>query len=235
MLRFHRNPHESGDTHEQHGTWPALLSGSFLLNAVAPFLAYQVLSYLGVATLQALAATAIFPLVGLALGWARNRRLDGIGLLSLVLLAIGLTTSLLAGDPRLYLIQGPFGNAAFGAVCIASLGLRRPLLFYLGRQLSSGDDRARQAAYDASWSSSGFRRALRVLTAAWGLAYLAEAGIRGLLVWTLPPQTVLLASPVLGYGVLALLIVWTMAYAGDALGCGSGTQRSRPQGPASPR
>jgi hypothetical protein len=196
------------------------LSVSLLLGGVAPFVAYQVLSRLGESPVASLSATAAFPAAGVVLGWVRARRLDGIGLLSLVVITIGLAATLLSGDPRLYLARGSFGTGAFGAVCVASLGVRRPLMFYLGRQLSSGDDRDRQAAYDERWDSAAFRCRMRILTLTWGIAYLAEAAARVPLVGALPPSVVLITSPALGYGAAGLLLLWTMAYAGGEMGCG---------------
>ena len=196
------------------------LSGSLLLSGIAPFIAYQALSRLGAPTVAVLAATSVFPVAGLAVGWMRARRIDGIGLLSLVVITIGLAASALSGNPRLYLLHGSFGSAAFGIVCLASLGVRRPLMFYLGRQLSSGDDRARQAAYDASWGSAGVRRRMRILTFAWGIGYLAEAGARFLIASTLPPSVTLVTSPLLGYAVPGLLLLWSLSYSGGDPGCG---------------
>ena len=213
----------SGHSATQAGKTP-LFGASLLVNAVAPFAAYQLLRAFGVPTLMALAVTAVFPLAGLLHGWARSGRLDGIGFLTLVVIAIGVAASLLSHDPRLYLVDASFGTGAFGAACLASLGLRRPLMFYLGRQLSSGDDLLGQAEYDGLWRSAGFRRTLRVVTLAWGLAYLAEAAARALVAWTVPPGVVLIASPLLAYGVLGLLLLWTMAYAGDSFGCGGGAR-----------
>jgi hypothetical protein len=203
-----------------------LFGASLLINAVAPFVTYQLLSRVGVPTLAALALTSAFPLGGLALAWARHRRLDGIGLVTLVVIAIGLAALALSHDPRLFLVNASFSTGAFGAVCLISLGLRRPLMFYLGRQLSSGDDPGRLAEYDSLWRSARFRSTLQVITLVWGLAYLVEAAARALIAWTQPAGFALIASPLLAYGVFGLLLAWTMAYAGDSFGCGEGVRPS---------
>lgn len=196
-----------------------------LVNAVAPFVAYQLLRHFGLLTLTALALISAFPLGGLILAWARNRHLDGIGLVTLVVIATGLAALVLSQDPRLYLVSVSFSAGAFGAVCLASLGLRRPLMFYFGRQLSSGDDPVRLAEYDNLWRSPRSRSTLRVITLVWGLAYLVEAAARALVAWTQPAGLGLIASPLLAYGVLGLVLVWTTAYAGDCLGCDEGVRR----------
>ncbi|MDQ6669968.1 MAG: hypothetical protein M3069_04350 [Chloroflexota bacterium] len=52
---------------------------SLLVNAGAPFVAYQVLAGSGMGTVQALTVSAVFPAFGIAWGFARTRRPDMIG------------------------------------------------------------------------------------------------------------------------------------------------------------
>src|SRR5215472_17836454 len=49
---------------------------SLLVNAVAPFAAYQVLTSLGVSSVPALASSAAFPVLGIGWSFARTRRPD---------------------------------------------------------------------------------------------------------------------------------------------------------------
>src|SRR5947199_7513452 len=66
-----------------------------LLGAVAPFVVYEVATWLGASELAALAWGAVFPLVGIALGFARRRRLDVISGISVTSIAVGLAGGLL--------------------------------------------------------------------------------------------------------------------------------------------
>ncbi|MGI8827923.1 MAG: hypothetical protein ACR2JC_20295 [Chloroflexota bacterium] len=66
-----------------------------LLDMVLPFAGYQVLAGRGVPTVIALSATAIFPLAGTLGGWLRERRLDALGVISLVFIAGGLIATLI--------------------------------------------------------------------------------------------------------------------------------------------
>ena len=185
---------------------------SIVINAVLPLLLFQVLTGRGVATLQALLWTSSFPLAGIAVDWARSRRLNGIGLISLVLIALGILTSLISGNVRFFLVKESFGTATFGLICLGSLLLPRPLLFYFGREFASGGDAARAAWFSSLWQHERFRHGMRLMTTVWGLAYVAEALVRVGIALVAPPSLVLVVSPVLAFGVTALLIIWTMRY-----------------------
>jgi hypothetical protein len=48
-----------------------------------------------------------------------------------------------------------------------------------------------------------------VITLVWGIGLITEAALATLAVFSLPPRAYLLAGPVLGYGMLAALGLWT--------------------------
>jgi len=185
---------------------------SLVVNGIAPLIAYQVLTGRGVPQAQALAMTAIFPVLGMAFALARTRRADGIAIVALALIGIGVAGTLLTNDPRFYLVRVSFGTGLFGLICLGSLLARRPLLFYLNRQVIAGGDAGRAAYYDGLWESARFRRVQRVMTATWGVSYVIEAGVRFLVAWTLPIGVVLVIEPLLAYVVLFALIAWSVGY-----------------------
>jgi hypothetical protein len=186
---------------------------SLLVNAVAPYVAYQVLTARGVDPLQALQTSAIFPIVGIARGYVRTHRLDIIGLVSLVFIVIGVAASLISGDARFILIRESLLTGVFGLVCLLTLLMPRPLMFYFGRQFISGGDPARAAAFEDRWRYPFFRAVNRTITVVWGVALLLEAALRVGLSFVLPIPVFLLVSPILALGVTVALISWTMAYA----------------------
>ena len=51
-----------------------------------------------------------------------------------------------------------------------------------------------------------------MVTAVWGLAYLVEALLRVGFALTLPPARVVTISPLMAFGVMIALIVWTRRY-----------------------
>jgi hypothetical protein len=187
---------------------------SLLVNAVAPVLAYQVLTNLGVSSMTALASSAIFPVLGTGWSFARTRRPDIIGVVSLTFILVGVATSVVSGDPRFVLVKDSLMTGLFGLLCLGSLVLvPRPLLFYFGRQFSSGGDPARAAAFESMWQYPHFRAVMQVMTIVWGVGYLIEALVRVGLSFLLTIPVFLIVSPLLAFGVTIGLISWTVAYA----------------------
>jgi hypothetical protein len=189
------------------GLWPSLV-----INAVAPFVLYQVLLSHHVKTAPALAATAIFPVLGVLLGWARTRRLDIIGVVSLVLIVLGLLTTLITGNAKVLLLRGSVITGGIGVACLLSLLLPRPAMFYVGRYFASGGNRAVASRFDSLWQYPSFRSVQRLITVVWGIAFLAEALIRVALVQTVSTSRVLAISPVLTTVVTVLVLAWTFSY-----------------------
>lgn len=202
---------------------------SLLINAVAPFAAYQVLTGNGMGIAQALTASSIFPVVGIAWGFARTRGPDMIGLVSLVFIVVGVATSLISGEPRFILVKESQLTGLFGLVCLGSLLLPRPLMFYFGRQFTGAGDPARAKSFEAMWQFPRFRAVNRRMTVVWGVAYLVEACIRIVLSFVLPIAVFLLVSPILAVGVTVGLISWTLAYARRSARQGAARLAALPQ------
>jgi hypothetical protein len=191
---------------------PDGLASQLLLNGAAPLVAYQLLTRAGVPSVRALTLTAVFPVIGLGLQWARTRRLNGIAALSLVIIVIGVTGSLITNDPRFYLVRLSFGTAAFGLACLVSLLFARPLMFYLSRQVVAAGDARRAAYYDSLWATPSFRHSQRVMTITWGAGYLVEASARVVVAVSLPTTVVLVIEPLLGAAAFAGMLSWTIWY-----------------------
>jgi len=125
------------------------------------------------------------------------------------LLAAGTVGSLISGSVLFALIKESFLTGVFGAICLGSLVMERPLLFYVVRQFVAGDDPERIAWWNGLWQLPDFRRSTRVVTFVWGIVYFAEACLRVLLALTLTPAEVVVISPVMMFGILIVLIAWT--------------------------
>jgi intracellular septation protein A len=182
--------------------------------AALPYVTYLVLHGHGVSTVDSLVAGAVFPLAFIGYHFARQRRRDGFGLIILATVLAGAGLALLSGSSRLYLVKESFLTGAFGLVLLTSLFAKRPFMYYSGRKFATDGSPAAWAAWDSYWPKSPtFRRSNRVITAVWGLAFLAEAALRVLAAYTLSTSTVVALSAVLPLAVIGLLMVWTFAYA----------------------
>jgi hypothetical protein len=146
-----------------------------------------------------------------ALQWVRKRSIDPIGCIVLFGFAAGIVASVLLGDSAFVLkVRDSAFTALFGLACLASLLARRPVMFYIGRALSAGNDPAKLAAYDELWTMPTAPRTFRIITTAWGFGLIAEAGLRVVLAEVLPTGPFLAASPVLAGVVLGSLFAFTV-------------------------
>ncbi|MGB8529190.1 MAG: VC0807 family protein [Rhodoplanes sp.] len=185
---------------------------TLVFDVAMPIVAFNVLTGYGVSKLWALAAGGLFPAINNLRSWIKSRRLEPLGIIVMAFLAIGTATSLISGSVFFALIKESFLTAAFGLICLGSLLLERPLMFYIIRQFVAGDDPARLAWWNGLWQSPDFRATLRFVTMVWGIVYLVEALLRVGFALVLSPAQVVTLSPVMAFGVLILLISWTRRY-----------------------
>ncbi len=183
-----------------------LAGPGILLGVVAPFVVYQAATALGASELAALAWGAVFPLAGILVGLARRRRLDAISAISLASIAVGLGGGLLMHSAQFLLVKDSLVTATIGLAFLGSLLAARPLVFVIGRAQSP----EKAAVFDRRWAEPAFRRALRRMTAAWGVALVAEAVARVVLSLLVPPGTLLLASPLLTAMFVGPVALWTL-------------------------
>jgi len=122
------------------------IGSSLLLNAVCPWVGYQILTARGVENIMALAITAVFPVVGTLVGWVRLGRPDIIGVMSVLFIGVSITLGLATGSELVILARRSVNNVIFAALCFGSVAYGRPLMFHLARQYIAGSNRA---AFDA--------------------------------------------------------------------------------------
>lgn len=186
---------------------------NFLFNIVLPFVGFLVLTNWHVGTIAALSIVAIFPLTVTLFTWLRTRRVDTLGALSLIFIAVGIVTGFITGSARFLLVKESVFTGIFGLVFLGSLLRERPLTFYFGRQFATQGDPERRARWDDLWQYPNFRHTQRVMSAVWGLGWLADALIRIGLVFVLSVTVFMVVSQVMFFGVFIATFMWTIAYA----------------------
>ncbi|MFI9253930.1 VC0807 family protein [Streptomyces sp. NPDC053069] len=192
------------------------LVGWFLtiaLNVAAPILTYNALRDQGWSEFAALLASGAWPVLDSAVHLAWRRRLDEFAIVTLVFLVITAVVSLVgAHSARALLVKDSVITGLFGLLCLVTLLAPRPLMFYFGRKFATDGSAASTSWWNGLWEFEGFRTTVRTMTAVWGVAYCAEAVVRVALASALSIDTMVALSPVLIYGVLGSLILWTVLY-----------------------
>ena len=117
------------------------------------------------------------------------------------------------GAPNPTLLRDSFFTAAIGIVFLASTVVGRPLMFLIIRSFAAREDPDRLDAWDRQWDESArFRRVMREMTVMWGVAFLAEFGVKVVMVETLSTDVVQAASGPLILGVTVVLVLITFQW-----------------------
>ena len=176
-----------------------------------PLIAYALLRSAGLSAVGALVASGVLPALGIAIGALVDRRLDVIGVVVLAGIGVGTILGLTSHNARLYLLEGALPSVVFALACLFSVRLRQPLIFRLAVEILGPATRKGRDVTDA-WRFPGFRRAFRLITVAWGVGYLIEAGVRVAIVAETSTGIALVFSKLIPYAFALALSGWTLLY-----------------------
>jgi hypothetical protein len=176
-----------------------------------PLVAYSLLRSHGFSEVSALILSGVFPAFGVVLNVVRHRRIDVIGALVLAGIAVGAVLGLVSGNARLVLLEGSVPTLIFAVACLASLWSDRPLIYRFALEFI-GADSPQGRDFADRWRYAGFRRVFRVMTIVWGVAYLAEAAARVLIIELTSAGTALTISKFMPFVVAGLLVAWMNIY-----------------------
>ncbi|MFJ4282910.1 VC0807 family protein [Streptomyces massasporeus] len=191
-----------------------------ILDVAVPIGAYYLLKdSFGLSTFAALAWSSVVP--ALRTGWAavRERRVNGMAGLILVVNVVSLLLSFVSGDPRLMLAKDSGVSSTVGMGILVSVVLGRPMMTAALKPFL-----VKNAAREAAWgrlmdgtaaASADFRRRERVFSTVWGGVLLAECVVRIVGAFTVPVDTMVWLGSVVLLGAVGVGIV-----AGGAFGAG---------------
>jgi hypothetical protein len=182
-----------------------------VFDIAGPLALYSLLRSQGWSTVTSLVVSGILPAVGVFLGIVRKHRIDVVGVVVLLGIAVGTTVGLISGSARLLLLEGSIPTAIFGLVCLGSLWTSRPLMYRFAVEFL-GEDTARGKDFADLWRYPGFRHAFKVVTIVWGVAYLLEAAARVVIVENTSIGTAFGISKVMPFAVAGVVAAWNVAY-----------------------
>ncbi len=180
-----------------------------LFDIVLPLATVIALQRNGNAPLVTYAAAALFPVLSIAMSWLTRRSADVIGIGVLSGIVSGLIMALLTDDPRFALVRAAPAFGLFGLACLASLLTARPLMFFVARAFAAGGDKTRMASWNERLKTSGFRRAMRWLTAVWGAGALVQAVFGTAVAFLTPASAAIVLEPAMAILIIGALLAWT--------------------------
>jgi hypothetical protein len=177
-----------------------------VVDVAVPIGAYYLLKDgLGASTLMALGLSSVVPAVRTGWSVVKERTVNGLAALILVVNVVGLLLSFVAGDPRLMLAKDSGVSSVIGIGILVSVALGRPMMTAgMKPWLVKG-----MAEREAAWArlqdgSAGFRRAERRFSVVWGVVLLAECVVRVVGAYTLPVDTMVWLGSVIMVVAMAL-------------------------------
>lgn len=182
-----------------------------LVNFVLPFLIYS-FAEAPLGPVRALIASSVPPILWSVVEFARHRRLDALSMLVVAGIALSLLAMLGGGGVRFLQLREKLVTAVIGAAFLGSALIGRPLVYELARATMRRKSEAHAQEFEALRVHAAFRRTMMIMTLVWGFGLLAEAAISVVLVLVLSVREYLIVNPILGYGTMGALSLWSFLY-----------------------
>lgn len=183
----------------------------FVVDILCPVLIFQILRHLfpGMPVPAVFALSGIFPVLSYLTNLVCWHRLDILGLSIIIAILISSMAGLLgAREVMLF----PITTGIIGVLFLLSLLFPRPMIFYIGRQLTTRNNAIWIAEFNASWHIPAVQAVLRFLTLAWGAGMTLEFVVQIILSYMLSASSFPLVSVLLKSGVFIGLVIWTVIY-----------------------
>jgi hypothetical protein len=180
-----------------------------LLDVGVPLGGYYLLhNAFGVSVVAALAWSSVVPAARTIYAVVRERELNALAALMLVVNVVGIGVSLATGDPRMMIAKESGVSSVIALAILVSVALRRPLMSAGLKPYMTKGSAQKIAAWDRlSAGSPRFRRMEGLFSAIWGVALLAECVARLIGAFTLPVSTMVWLSTVFTMSSIGLAIM----------------------------
>jgi hypothetical protein len=182
-----------------------------LVNFILPFVIYNY-AEARLGEVGALLASSAPPILWSLVEFARHRRLDALSLLVLGGIALSLLAMLGGGGAKFLQLREKLVTGVIGLAFIGSALIGKPLIYELARGSMRRKSESEAQQFEALQANAGFRRTMTVMTIVWGVGLLADVAMGVLLVFALSIREYLLINPILGYGTMGALSLWTFVY-----------------------
>ena len=182
-----------------------------LVNFILPFVIYSY-AEAPLGDVRALLLSSAPPIAWSLVEFARHRRVDALS----VLVVAGIVLSLLAmiggGGPKFLQLRENLVTGVIALVFLGSALIGKPLIFELARATMRRRSAGEAEEFEALQVYAGFRRTMMVMTWVWGLGLLADVAVGVVLVFELSIREYLIVNPILGYGTMGALSLWSFLY-----------------------
>jgi hypothetical protein len=179
-----------------------------VLDLGVPLGSYYLMRAAGLALIPALALSSVVPAARTVASLFRDRAVNGLAALIVIVNVVGIAVTFWSGDARLMLAKDAIISSTVGIAVLFSVFAGRPLMTAALRPMMVKADPARDTAFaKLSATSARFGRLERIFSGIWGLTLLTECVTRVICVFTLPVATMVWLSTVLTVGAVGIGII----------------------------
>jgi hypothetical protein len=182
-----------------------------LVNFILPFVIYSY-AEAPLGDVRALLASSAPPIAWSLVEFARHRRADALSILVLAGIAMSLLAMIGGGGAKFLQLRENLVGGVIALVFLGSALIGKPLIYELARTSMRRKSEGEAQEFEALKVHAGFRRTMTVMTLVWGLGLLAHVAVAVALVFALSIRDYLIVSPILGYGTMCALTLWTFLY-----------------------
>ena len=182
-----------------------------LVNIVFPYVIY-IKAEAGFGQIHALLAASLPPILWSLIEFARKRRIDAMSLLVLAGILLSLLAFIGGGSVRFLQLREKLVTGLIGLVFLGSAAIGRPLIYELARAGMRRKSQLEAEEFEKLRDKPHFRHGMTVMTLVWGFGLFAETGVACFLVFHMSIPTFLVVGPVVGYGTMGGLALWTFWY-----------------------
>jgi hypothetical protein len=182
-----------------------------LVNFLLPYVIY-VKAEGGLGQVHALLAASLPPIAWSVIEFARKRRVDAVSILVLAGIFLSLLAFFGGGSVRFLQLRENLVTGLIGLVFLGSAAIGRPLIYQLARAGKLRKSQAEAEQFEALRNKQHFRHGMTVMTLVWGFGLLVQTMVACLLVFSMSIPHYLLVSPIIGYGTMGGLALWTFWY-----------------------
>lgn len=183
-----------------------------VVNFLLPLLIYRATKG-SLGEVKALMASSAPPIAWSLVTFVRQRKLDALSLLVLTGIVLSLLAYVGGGGPRMLQLREKLVTGLIGLIFLGSAVIRRPLIYQLARATLARKSADELAQFESRRGVQAFERIMMIMTVVWGLGLVAEAALAAVLVFRLSVQQFMVVGPMLGYGTMGSLSLWTAWYA----------------------
>lgn len=181
------------------------------VNIAGPWLVYT-LALPHTDEFHALVASAVPPIVWSLYELVTLRKIDALSLFVLGSIGLSVAAIGLGGSPRMLLVRENIFSVPLGLAFLLTAPLRRPLLYHIASAIFTRQSEEHAARFAARGQKPGALRAMRIMSIVWGAGVIAQGLFLAWAAWTWRVSLYLVAGPVIGYGSIIVLALWTVAY-----------------------